>query len=215
VTRPLVADNGLKNPDLPRRIAPMHERRFHPSQAHKLDDPSRLQWLPPAEILAHLHLHPEMVVADIGAGTGYFTLPIARAVQHGGRVLAVDVAPEMLARIQAKVTEAGMRNVECVEGEASATGLATASCDLALMANVWHEFDDHAAVLAEARRILRAGGRLALLDWRPDAEPDYGPPLAHRISAAAAQQSLAQAGFSTEPASLAGKYAWLVTGAKI
>ena len=192
----------------------MHERRFHPSQAHRLDDPSRREWLPPGEVVDRLALRAGMTVADIGAGTGYFTLPMAEKVGARGQVFAVDVSPEMLARIQAKLGESGAENVRCVEGEASATGLGAESCDVVFMANVWHEFDDHAAVLAEAGRILRKGGRIALLDWRPDVEPEHGPPLEHRIAAEAARQALAEAGFREDAPGVAGKYSWIVSGTK-
>jgi ubiquinone/menaquinone biosynthesis C-methylase UbiE len=120
----------------------------------------------------------------------------------------------MLERIRGKLAEANVGNVECVEGEASATGLAPASCDVVFMANVWHEFDDHAAVLAEARRVLKDGGRIALLDWRPDVEPEHGPPIEHRIEAESARRALVEAGFRADAAGLAGKYSWVVSGAK-
>ena len=204
----------------------MHERRFRPSQMHRLEDPNRKNWLPPGDILACLGLQPGFAVADIGAGTGYFTLPIAAAIGNAGRVFAVDVAPEMLARLREKTAEIGFTNVECVEAEASATTLAAASCDCVLLANVWHEFDDHAAVLAEARRILRPGGQIALLDWRPDAdgapgelarrggEPVHGPPLEHRISADSARQSLLQAGFASSAPPRLFSFSWLVIGTR-
>ena len=192
----------------------MHERRFHPSQAHKLDDPERKNWLPPDEILSKLELQPGWTVADIGAGTGYFTVPIARAVRDDGRVFAVDVAPEMLEKIRARVAEAGLHNVQCYEGEASATGIPPQSCDCVFLANVWHEFDDRAAVLAEAERILKPNGRIAILDWRPDVAPDHGPPLAHRISEDAANDALLEAGFCPGFRSPAGTYHWLVLGSK-
>ena len=150
----------------------MHERRFDPSRAHLLDDPERKKWLPPGEIIAALHLRQEESVVDIGAGTGYFAIPMAAAVGSAGHVFAVDVSAKMLERFRSRLTEAGVENVECVEGEASSTGLASGSADVVFMANVWHEFDDHAAVIGEARRLLRRGGRIAVLDWRPDAEPD-------------------------------------------
>ena len=192
----------------------MHERRFHPSQAHKLDDPERQTWLPPDEILSSLKLQPEWTVADIGAGTGYFTLPIARAVGERGRVFAVDVAPEMLERIRAKLAEAAVHNVLLNEGEASATGISPQSCDCVFLANVWHEFDDRAAVLAETARILKPGGRIAILDWRPDVAPDHGPPLEHRISADAATEALREAGFSADSRPWVGTRSWLVLGSK-
>lgn len=204
----------------------MHERRFRPSQMHRLEDPDRENWLPPGEILACLGLQPGFAVADIGAGTGYFTLPIAAAVGNAGRVFAVDVAPEMLVRLREKIARAGLTNVECIEAEASATPLAASSCDCAFLANVWHEFDDHAAVLAEARRILRPGGQIALLDWRPDAdgapgelarrggEPLHGPPLEHRISPASARHSLTQAGFAPSAPVRLFAFSWLLTATR-
>ena len=190
----------------------MHERRFHPSQMHRLENPDRLNWLPPQEIVASLHLQPGWTVADIGAGTGYFALPIAAALGGAGRVYAVDVSPEMLARLRQRLTEAGLGGVEFVEAEATATTLPAGSCDCALLANVWHEFDDRAAVLAEMRRILRPGGQIALLDWRPDVEPEHGPPTEHRISAESASESLKEAGFRPAAAPSFFRYSWLLTG---
>lgn len=190
----------------------MHERRFHPSQMHRLEDPDRLRWLPPAEVLAALGLQPGWSVADIGAGTGYFTLPIASAVGPSGRVFAVDVSPEMLERLHVRLAEAGILHVERIQAEASATHLPTASCHCVFLANVWHEFDDHPAVLAEARRILRPAGRIALLDWRPDVEREQGPPLEHRIAPKAARHSLEQAGFSVAQPATLFPFSWLLSG---
>jgi ubiquinone/menaquinone biosynthesis C-methylase UbiE len=192
----------------------MHERRFHPSQMHRLEDPDRQNWLPPQEILACLSLPPGSSLADIGAGTGYFTLPIAAALGSSGHVFAIDVSPEMLARLRERVAEAGLANVQYVEAEASATTLPQECCDCALLANVWHEFDDRAAVLAEAHRILRPGGQVALLDWRPDVEPVHGPPVEHRISAESARLSLAQAGFAPAPSPRLFPFSWLLTGVR-
>jgi ubiquinone/menaquinone biosynthesis C-methylase UbiE len=188
----------------------MHERRFNPSRAHRLDDPERKKWLPPDPVVAALHLREGATVVDIGAGTGYFALPIAAAVGPVGRVLAVDVAPAMLARLQSRLAEAGVANVQCVEAEASRTGLPSGCADLVFMAKVWHEFDDHAAVLREARRLLQPGGRIALLDWRPDAEPDHGPPLAHRVASSAAQASIEEAGFTLLNSGNIGLYSWIL-----
>jgi len=189
----------------------MHERRFHHSRAHLLEDPERRTWLPPDEIVAALKLCSGESVVDIGAGTGYFSLPIAAAVAPAGRVFAVDVSPEMLERLGSKLTQAGVGNVACVEGEAASTGLPSQCASLVFMASVWHEFDDHAAVLAEARRLLQPAGRIAILDWRPDADPEHGPPVAHRIAAIAAQAALESAGFVTQHAGNAGRYSWFVT----
>lgn len=189
----------------------MHERRFHPSQAHKLEDPERRKWLPPDEIVAMLQIQPGWTVADIGAGTGYFTLPLAHAVGDRGRIFAVDVATEMLQKIGAKLDASTLDNVECIEGEASSTGIPPHSCHCAFLANVWHEFDDRGAVLREAKRILKPGGCIAILDWSPDVEPVHGPPLEHRISEEHAVSELEAAGFGLRFSARVG-YSWLITG---
>lgn len=190
----------------------MHERRFNPSRAHLLEDPERKTWLPPDEIVAALNLHVGDSVVDIGAGTGYFALPMAAAVGSAGRVLAVDVSPEMLERLRIKLAEAAIGNVQCVEGEASSTSLPSRCAAVVFMANVWHEFDDHAAVLAEARRLLQPEGRVAILDWRPDAEPEHGPPVGHRIPLHAAKASVEDAGFAIQHCGSIGRYSWLLIG---
>lgn len=158
-----------------------NDRTFSPARAERLDDPARQQWLPPARVVEALQLTGHMTVADIGAGTGYLAIPIARAVVTG-RVLAVDFQEEMLDRLRHKLAAGGAPvNVDVVKGEARATNVAAASCDRALIANVWHELDRRGDVLAEMRRILGKKGRLAILDWRADVEPPPGPPPAHRI----------------------------------
>ena len=83
----------------------MNDRVFKHTEAHKLEDPERLKWLPAAEILAHLRVAPGMKVADVGAGTGYFSIPIARAVGALGHVFAVDLQPEMLALLRGKLSD--------------------------------------------------------------------------------------------------------------
>lgn len=188
----------------------MHERRFNPSRAHLLEDPERKKWLPPGDVVAALHLRAGETVVDIGAGTGYFALPMAAAVGKSGHVFAVDVAPQMLERLRMKLAEAGVANVQGFEGEASSTGLPAGCAEVVFMANVWHEFDDHGAVLVEARRLLKPGGRIALVDWRPDAEPDHGPPPGHRIAVGAARASLEGAGFVVRHSGTVGRYSWIL-----
>ena len=190
-----------------------HERRFNAAMAGKLENPERLQWLPPAEVVAALSVKAAEVIADIGAGTGYFALPIARAASPGGKVYAVDAQAEMLSLLQAKLSNGSADKIELIRAEADATGLPEASCDLVFMANVWHEFDDRAAVVKEAQRILRpAGGRIGILDWRPDVEPENGPPLEHRLGPADAIEVLRAAGAAQFASTNIGKYSWLVTG---
>lgn len=184
-----------------------HERMFRHEHAHMLDDPERQRWLPAAAVLERLALRPGMSVADVGAGTGYFALPMARAVLPGGHVFAVDAQPEMLAHLRAKIADLP---ITLVHGTADHTTLPDASVDLVLIANVWHEIDDTAAALIETKRIVRHEGRVAILDWRTDVEQPPGPPLAHRASATDAAATLRSAGWSLAVPETIGMYSYLI-----
>ncbi|HVC47376.1 MAG TPA: methyltransferase domain-containing protein [Terracidiphilus sp.] len=188
----------------------MKERRFHASQAHRLDAPERLLWLPLAEIVSAAGVCLGDAIADIGAGSGYFALPLAQAAGPQGIVYAVDAQEEMLELLKRKLPFSGSGNIRLVQAEADATGLPSACCTLVFLANVWHEFDDRARVLREARRILGPGGRTAIVDWRPDVERKAGPPLEHRLTAELTMRELASAGFATISDAHVGAYHWLV-----
>ena len=192
----------------------MNDRRFAASQAHRLDDPARLLWLPPGEVLSALALLAGDTAADVGAGTGYFALPMARAVSPRGKVYAVDAQGAMLARLKEKLRDAALANIELVQAEADRTGLPASVCDLFFLANVWHELDDCAATLREARRVLKLQGRIAILDWRPDVEPEHGPPLEHRLDPSHAIGHLRAAGFEPFAQTFVGRCSWLVQGEK-
>jgi ubiquinone/menaquinone biosynthesis C-methylase UbiE len=162
-------------------------------------------------VLKALHLKRGMTVADIGAGTGYFALPIAREVGDSGKVLAVDFQTEMLEHLRRKTSlESSPRNIELVNGQATVTKLRDSSVDLVFLANVWHELDDHAAVLTEAKRILRRSGHIVILDWRPDVPQPPGPPLEHRIAPKAAAATVQQEGWTLISKSDVGEYHYLV-----
>ncbi len=193
----------------------MHDKRFPASQAERLDNPERLLWLPPAEVIGALAAHTGETVADVGAGTGYFSLPLSSAVGAAGKVYAVDGQSEMLGWIKMKLDQAEFANIELIHAEAEQSGLPASSCDLFFLANLWHEIEDRVAVLSEARRVLKKGGRIAILDWRTDVEPVAGPPLAHRIAPADALREMRLAGFGQLASAEVGRYSWLVQGEKV
>ena len=190
----------------------MENRRFPAAEAHRLDLPARRIWLPPADVLGAMAVHSGQTVADVGAGTGYFSLPLADVVGPQGKVYAVDAQNEMLLLLRQKLDEATISNVELIHAEAVNTSLPRSSCDLFFAANVWHEFEDHAAVLKEAARVLKVGGQIAILDWRTDAPPEPGPPVAHRLHSSNAVDALRSRGFQNIAVARVGSYSWLVRG---
>ena len=116
-------------------------------------------------LIERLPVAPDFVVADIGAGTGYFTFPVADRVPQG-RVLAVDIQPEMLAIIRSRAAENGQRNVETVLGSATDPNLPPGEVDLIFIVDSYHEFS-HPLEMGQAMvRALKPGGKLVLVEYR-------------------------------------------------
>jgi ubiquinone/menaquinone biosynthesis C-methylase UbiE len=119
-------------------------------------------------LLDALALKPGMVVADIGAGTGYLSRRIAVAVAPGGKVLAEDVQPEMVAMLRQSAARAGLANVEPSLGTERDVRLPASSVDLAVMVDVYHELAYPREVLASIVRALKPGGRLVFVEYRAE-----------------------------------------------
>jgi ubiquinone/menaquinone biosynthesis C-methylase UbiE len=172
-----------------------HERRFNPKSLEKLEASDRGELFPVEAIMDAAGICGMLNVADIGAGTGYFTVPIGRRTAPG-KVFAVDPSAELLDVIRGKLSaEDAPKNVELVVGEDSATGLADSSCDLIFLCAVWHEIDDHVLALHEFSRIAAPNAKLAIVDWSPDGLRPPGPPLAHRIARADVEKVLEDGGW--------------------
>jgi ubiquinone/menaquinone biosynthesis C-methylase UbiE len=133
-----------------------------------LDRADRERTEPRERILEALHVAPGEAIADVGAGTGYYTLALARRVGPSGRVVATDVQPEMLRLLGAKVRAAGLANVETVLATEAESGLGRAAFDLALMVDVYHELARPFEALAQIRCALKEKGRLVLLEYRAE-----------------------------------------------
>ncbi len=182
---------------------------FDPSRAHVLDDADRREWLPPGLVADALDLRPGTSVADLGAGTGYFATVLAERVGPAGRVYAVDMQAEMLERLREKLAGSSLP-VTPVLGRAEETTLPSDSVDLVFVANVWHELDEPALLLTEARRIMRLDGRLAILDWRADVPPPPGPPAWHRQAATDVAATLKRERWQARSTRNVGQYSYLV-----
>jgi ubiquinone/menaquinone biosynthesis C-methylase UbiE len=146
------------------------------------------------ELLIHeLHLKPTDVVADIGAGTGFFSFRLAPLVPRG-RVLAVDIQPEMIAELRQRQARNGLQNVEPVLGTTSDPHLPASTVDVVLIVDAYHEFDHPREMGQAIRRALRPGtGRLALVEYRAE-DPNVPIKAIHKMTVEQARKEMASIG---------------------
>jgi SAM-dependent methyltransferase len=159
---------------------PLVHRFEHADEwAPRFDDPKRDAWQQPDRVVAALELAPGMSVADIGAGTGYFEARLAKAVGPTGKVLAVDIEPDMVRYLRERATREGTPNVEAREGAPDDPKLGAASLDRILIVDTWHHIPDREAYAKKLAAALKPGGSVFVVDFTQ--ETDKGPPKPHRI----------------------------------
>ena len=120
-------------------------------------------------VVEALNLKPGMDIADIGAGTGFYSLLFAQKVGQAGNVFAVDVAKDFILNINLRAAEKGLKNIHAVLSKQKDTLLAPASIDMAFVCDTYHHFEYPHTMLASIRRALRPGGKLILIDFRKQA----------------------------------------------
>lgn len=162
-----------------------------------LDRAAREQEEAPEQALALIGIRPGMVVADVGAGTGYMTIRLARLVGPGGRVYANDIQPGMLHIIQDKARAEHLTNVAVVRGSEVDANLPEGAIDLALLVDVYHELWHPQEVLRSIRRSLKAGGQLVLVEYRKE-DPRIPIAATHRMSVADARAEVEAEQFTFE-----------------
>jgi predicted methyltransferase len=155
------------------------------------DDPSRDPWQRPDRVIAALALPPDAVVAEIGAGTGYFAARLARHLP-GGIVYAVDIETAMVHHLAERAKASGLANLRAVLGTATAANLPE-PVDLVVLVNAYHHVERRPAYFKRLRTSLKPGGRIAFIDYRPDAP--RGPPQNHRIAPARIVSEMKSAGY--------------------
>jgi precorrin-6B methylase 2 len=143
-------------------------------------------------LIENLPLRADSIVADIGAGTGYFTFPVARRVPQG-RVLAVDIQPEMLSIVSQRSDAFGVTNVEPVLGSISDPGLTDASVDLIFIVDAYHEFSHPLEMGQAMAAALKPGGQLVLIEYRGE-DPNVPIKRLHKMTQAQAKAEMAAIG---------------------
>lgn len=170
-----------------------HEHSFGDAErwAHVFDDPSRDAWQKPHEVIQALGLKPGAVVADIGAGTGYFAARIANMLGEG-TVYAVDLEPDMVKYLGERAQREHLPNLKPLQASATSANL-PAPVDLVLLVDVYHHVEGREKYFAALRASLKPGARVAIIDFRKGA-PE-GPPPAARIAPAKVKAEMAKAGY--------------------
>ncbi len=168
---------------------------FNPDYLWYLESPSRDTWQKPDQVIKTLHLSPRDVVADIGAGGGYFTERFSKTVGPFGLVYATDVQDVMLEDLKKRANARGLHNVEVVRGAFDNPMLPENSCDLVFFSSVYKEIENRVDYMRKVRRVLKPGGRVAIIEYRPGATV-VGPPPEMRLSSERVKGELAASGFT-------------------
>ena len=186
-TRPATAD-GIGKVYMGREIAQVMGHQGAPW----LERAEREEEEHPQKLVELMALRPSHVVADIGAGTGYFSFRMAAKVPEG-KVLAVDIQPEMLDLLKQAAKARNVKNVEPVLGKIDDPCLPPDSADVALMVDAYHEFDHPREMMEGVVRGLKVGGRVVLVEYRAE-DPDVPIKPLHKMTEAQAKKEMAAVG---------------------
>ena len=146
-----------------------------------LENPARDAYQKPEEVVRALALKPGETVADIGSGSGYFTLRLAKAVGDAGRVYGVDIDPEMIRHLNRRVRDAGVRNVQTILSAPDDPLLPDGSIDRFVVVDTWHHVDKQPEYLALMKKMLKPGGQVVMIDFHKRELP-VGPPVEMKIA---------------------------------
>jgi cyclopropane fatty-acyl-phospholipid synthase-like methyltransferase len=171
-----------------------HEHRFADAKqwAQVFDDPARDAWQKPEQVIAALALDPHALVADIGAGTGYFAMRLARSLLNG-RVFAIDIEPDMVRYLEQRAAGADIGNLRAILAAADDPRIPE-PVDLILIVDTYHHIGQRLDYFKRLAPRLRANGRIVVIDFKLDSP--VGPPKRHRLAPQTVIEELDRAGFA-------------------
>jgi predicted methyltransferase len=170
-----------------------HARLFPPQDLGLLEGPDRDKWQKPEQIMDALNIADGSVVADIGAGAGWFTIRLARRVGPNGIVYAQDIQRQMLEAIRRRVAKEGLQNVQTRLGEGSNPNLPDNSLDAVLVVDVYPEVEERVTFLENLAVSLKPNGRIGIVNYKPG-NGGPGPAADDRVDRAAVEADAAAAG---------------------
>jgi ubiquinone/menaquinone biosynthesis C-methylase UbiE len=191
---------------VPARTAPAQAPQGH-QEVHRLhtdpkayiaalEDPKRDAYQKPHEVMEALGVREGEIIADIGAGSGYFTLRLARHVGSTGRVYAVDVSPDMIRHLHGRVRDMGVLNVSPILAPPD-DPLLPQAVNRFLIVNVWHHIENQTGYLNLMKKQLKPGGQVVMIDFHKRELP-VGPPVDMKISRDELLKQMQSAGFRLE-----------------
>jgi arsenite methyltransferase len=145
-----------------------------------LEDPQRDVYQKPHEVLTALAIKPGEVIADVGAGSGYFTFRLAHHVGDKGKIYAVDVSPDMILHLNRRIRELKAMNVSSILADPDDPLLAEVSVNRFFFANSWHHIENQTKYLSLIKKILKTGGEVIMIDFHKKELP-VGPPMQMKI----------------------------------
>lgn len=165
-----------------------------PARIERLRSPDRLEYFDPDKIWDELNPPPDCTVIDIGTGVGFVALPFAKRYPDA-TVYGCDILDGMIELLTEDATGRGLGNVQGIVMQPNSVALRDGAADVIVMAQLHHELDEPAPLLAECKRLLRPGGTIAIVDWA-DADNGKSPPVGRRVPVARLQDELTTAGFA-------------------
>lgn len=160
-----------------------------------MEDPRRNEWQKPELVLDHLFIRPGDTVADIGAGTGYFSVRLAERVGKNGTVFAADIDTDMIAILKKRVQQSGLSNLQPILSAANDPKLPEVLLDTIFICDTYLFFDDRVSYLSRLSRYLKPGGQLAILSFNYNADIPGAPPRQKMISQGTTVEEAKKAGF--------------------
>ena len=169
--------------------------KFDVTARKKLNSVERRKLLAPHETLTRLGFKKDDTMADIGCGTGLFTFPAAEISSPDSKIYAIDISQDMLDEVISRAEKENLHNIVPVKSEEYDLRLSDEVADFVLLCTVLHEVDDKPRLLAEAARICRSGGTVAVIEFN-ETSSNFGPPMGHRVSRTQVDELLKNTGLS-------------------
>jgi ubiquinone/menaquinone biosynthesis C-methylase UbiE len=191
-------------------VSAQHARLFPPQDLGLLEGPDRDAYQRPDQIMDALQIGENSVVADLGAGGGWFTVRLARAVGPNGRVYAEDIQPQMIQAIDRRVARENLRNVTTVLGTATNPKLPAGSLDAVLIVDAYHEMDEPVTLLRNIAKSLKPSGVIGIVNYKKDGGGP-GPAMNERVDAEQVIRDATAAGLELRKRENFLRYQYLLT----